>query len=869
MKIMNRVTLQYLLKNRKRTIVTILGVIISAAMISGVSTMIDSFLNLMQRDSIYTDGNWQIQYNSVLPENTDSILSHPGVAQAGQSRFAGFFQPDTAPAEGPSYLYLEEYDTANFAVRNIHLVSGRLPQAPGEIIIGDKSKWELQPGDTISGNFGQIESHADEVSLLQENIVSQKQDNNVFLPKAPVEYQVVGIFQEFNVFSKRLGANAILLLDTTTATTALPTNVTVCLKKVGMDVFKDPLQLNAYAGDGVDYNNDFLRYSGILQDDQVMATLYTAGGIVSIIILVGSVLLIYNAFAISISERSRQLGMLASVGATKRQKRNSVFFEGALIGIIAIPLGIVFGILGIGITFWFLTPLLMEMMNLHVPFQISVSLPMLLGAVLFSALTIFISVLRPAMRASKITPIDAIRQTKDVMLTGKAVRTSRVIRRIFGFEGELALKNLKRNKKRYRATILSLSVSLLLFLTVSAFTHFLTKSYELTDDDLRFDISLGLYSQERSKIDEITEQVRNLSGITSSTLTPSNYLYGFTEVDTAMVGDDVLRLGSLESSPNKQRFNVQITTMDEIALARYCKEIGISPALLSGEGNPAILLNPIRLKQNGHYQQVTQIKLSKGETLALSCDLVDEAPNPTGIVVPLTIVGQSMEKPIYLPATTKNWEEFQVIVSPETYWKLYDSHHEALYEKTDPEDSYLAEVLYLTSNQPDKLEEELYILLEDTSINYGLFNATFQRIQMSRLTTMLSVFVYGFIALISLITVATIFNTISTSVALRRREFAMLKSVGMTPAGFNRMIRYESLFYGLKALLYGIPLGVFLSYLIYQALGASFAFPFSLPWVSFLVGIVCIFLVVGLTMLYSGSKVKRMGIIDALTDENL
>ena len=105
--------------------------------------------------------------------------------------------------------------------------------------------------------------------------------------------------------------------------------------------------------------------------------------------------------------------------------------------------------------------------------------------------------------------------------------------------------------------------------------------------------------------------------------------------------------------------------------------------------------------------------------------------------------------------------------------------------------------------------------------------------------------------------------------ALRRREFAMLKSVGLTPKGFNRMINYESIFYGLKALLYGLPVSVLISIWMYNAFGNKFGFAFVLPWKEILVCIAAVFVIVFITMIHAGAKLKNDNIIDALKEENL
>lgn len=134
---------------------------------------------------------------------------------------------------------------------------------------------------------------------------------------------------------------------------------------------------------------------------------------------------------------------------------------------------------------------------------------------------------------------------------------------------------------------------------------------------------------------------------------------------------------------------------------------------------------------------------------------------------------------------------------------------------------------------------------------------------------LMSIFTYGFIALITLISIANIFNTISTSISLRKREFAMLKSVGMTPNGFNKMINYESVFYGIKSLLYGLPISIVIMYLIYRSMMSSFSYGFTLPWMSILCVIAAVFIIVSAAMLYSSSKVKKENIIDALKQENI
>lgn len=193
---------------------------------------------------------------------------------------------------------------------------------------------------------------------------------------------------------------------------------------------------------------------------------------------------IYSSFSISISERGRYLGMLASVGATRKQKRDSVLTEAVLLGIIGIPLGLLLGYLGVFVVTKCIQGLIGDMLNYGmdmetVSMRVIVSWPAIAGAVILAAVTIFVSAWIPAARASRITPVEAIRQNRDIKLSRKQVKTSKLTRKLFGFEGELALKNLKRNKKRYRATVISLIFCIALYLSVSSFTEYLKGAYQM------------------------------------------------------------------------------------------------------------------------------------------------------------------------------------------------------------------------------------------------------------------------------------------------------------------------------------------------------------------------------------------------------
>ena len=137
------------------------------------------------------------------------------------------------------------------------------------------------------------------------------------------------------------------------------------------------------------------------------------------------------------------------------------------------------------------------------------------------------------------------------------------------------------------------------------------------------------------------------------------------------------------------------------------------------------------------------------------------------------------------------------------------------------------------------------------------------------LLLVVDIFVYGFILLIALIVVANIFNTISTNILLRRKEFAMLKSVGMAKRGFDRMMNFECLLYGVKSLLIGLPVSFLLCYLMSKSLQVGWNAAFAIPWGNVAVVVVSVFVMVFGSMLYSMRKIKRDNPIEALRNDNM
>ena len=575
------------------------------------------------------------------------------------------------------------------------------------------------------------------------------------------------------------------------------------------------------------------------------------------IIIVGSVSLIYNAFAISVSDRSRYLGMLSSVGATRKQKRNSVFFEGAVIGAISIPPGIIAGLAGIGITFYLINPMVKNALLMSENLRLVVLPVTIVLAVLISAITIFVSTWVPAKRASNISAVEAIRQTMDVKLTGREVRTSKFTRMIFGIEGDLALKNIKRNKRRYRATLFSIIISIILFLVVSQFTLNLKKSALLTQNGINFDIMVTIPEVNNTR-DVIIESIKSLDNITS--LSQIQKISANAKTDAGRLAEYYRKNYPVGQGNEEITFQVFINALDDESLLEYANEVGADFARLKDAENPgAIVIDTVKYRDTDEnkYSEGKVVKLDIGEKLpvyAYDGELEKDVP-----LQPLEVIALTDKAPVgVIPGGL--YANLHVVVSTETLTKITAGNENVA--------GSISTGLYIRSSNPLILQEDIEAIQKNLPDNaFYLYNVYLQNRREEQMIILISVFSYGFISLITAICIANIINTISTGIALRKREFAMLKSVGMTPESFKRMINYESLMYGFKAILFGLPVSFIIMYIMHLVLGMKFSFDFSLPWADIFVAVISVFLIVGTAMLYSGSRIQKENIVDALKQE--
>ena len=898
MNIFNKVTLQSLKKNRTRTIVTIIGIILSAAMICAVTTFASSIYNYALDNAIYVDGDWHGSAEDIDSKTYESIKDDSKIKSYVYAQQLGYSKIEDCKNENKPYLFLLGASDGFNEMMPVHITSGKYPTSSSEIIIPEhlfeNGGVELKIGDTLQLALGV--RMLDGYSMSQNNPFYVYDENNETVPsgetltvKETRSYKIVGFYERpsFENYTAP-GYTAITIADKQIGE-QYSYNVWFKMNET-KDVYSF-IEDNKLRGKT---NSSVLRYSGVSRYTGFNSMILSLSIIVISLIMLGSISLIYNAFSISVAERTKQFGLLSSVGATKKQLRRMVVSEALMVSAIGIPLGILAGVGGIGITLFFVGNKFEALIGYPIPLKLSVSALSLVVAIVIALLTVLISAIVPSNRATKVSAIEAIRQSKDINTKIKKVRTSKLKYKLFGFPGILANKYYKRSRKKYRATVLSLFMSVVLFVSASAFTGALTESVTDSFGNVEYDILIYGYENEFGKatVDDLLNELKSDKGVNQVAYTQgSSY---FVTVSPNEVSKDYLEYyATSEELSIDEIENVGVYTnfkfVDDNAYRELLKKYKLNENEYFNANEPKAIAVDGRAIFDSVLGKYTSYNVLNSEDTAISFivekvfdgyyfegDKIDENGNTV-------YVYKNQENPNEIMTLTREEALEEKIVKLGKI--LYDapffldvnSRLTMIYPMS-LRDNVLSVETFLNNGYSYYITTDTHVetmnAIDETLSDLGLERLRTQDIaaqeeENRNIVIIIQVFAYGFIILISLIAAANVFNTISTNIALRRREFAMLKSVGMTAKGFNRMMNFECVLYGTRALLFGLPVSVGISYLIHLAVSEGYQKDFTLPWVALGIAVLSVFLVVFVTMMYSMSKIKKDNPIDALKNENL
>ncbi len=937
MNIFKQFTLRSVKENRTRTIVTIIGIILSVAMFTATMEAFVTVESYLVNYAQMYNGKYHVGFYDVEYDDISKITEDERVEKYTYIQEIGYAEIGSVNEYKP-YLYIAGIPADFTEIMPIHLTQGRLPENSNEIVISEhlysNGGVQLELGQEITLEVGQRQ-WVELVNISDEEYASLDGDS---WAKLTQEYPLL----------KDEGEEAREILDNTTEKSytvvgfcvrpeetaieriSAPGYTAYTINEIGNTNLSSVYTIISQPSDYSRFNLDIVRRlevnSGI-NYDLLMFTFnsfdsafpYLVIGLLSVLIgliVFGSVSLIYNSFSISVSERTKQFGILKSIGATRKQIRKTVLYEAAVLCVVGIPAGVLAGCIGIAVAFHFLsdsiTTFLADLTDLKLKFEFS-PVAIIIAAII-SFITVIISAYIPARKAIKINPIDSVRQADEIKINSKSVKVSPLTGKLFGFEATLSAKNFKRNKRKYRTTVFSLFVSVVLFISASSLSTYFTDIVEAESNDMNYDVKVQMFDfgnldisgdTEISDelIDKLYDGIKEIPQIEEIAFRQEkSFSY---DIDRSFISKEYQEMLDKEESFYNDKSYVSTgftyNIVDDDTFRKLLAENGLDEKDYFDKNNPKALVydKETHIYQNGEEERVYIVSFLDSKKFPSTLRITRILPSFSENGITYYYFGQTEiidgvmhyvydiardEGEEFDEATKRYLTEEQAVSYPEIsigaflkekpYFMAIGTN---LFYPEFVRDSVLTEVpseteIYIISDEHKKVAADIDKLISDIvgpTNNISVTDYASDVEKTRALVTIARVLAFGFIVLISLIAAANVFNTISTNILLRRREIATLKSVGLTKRGMVKMMTFESLLYGLKSLVFSLPVSLGITYLIWIIVSDSgYYMSFYVPWDKFIIAVFSVFIIVAVSMIYSVKKVNRQNTVEALRSEN-
>ncbi|CEK33925.1 ABC transporter permease,Macrolide export ATP-binding/permease protein MacB,macrolide transporter ATP-binding /permease protein,acidobacterial duplicated orphan permease,FtsX-like permease family [[Clostridium] sordellii] len=869
MNLYTSLTLRYLKENKKRTIVTIIGIILSTSLICGIGNIFESFMDYQIRETINRKGAFHATFHDIKKEDVDKITKSAGISKSSISDNLGYSKLSN---EKKNLVQVKAFDKEGFEGYQIKLKEGRFPTNSNEIVLSERAMplIDKKVGDSINLNIGKrVDKNQKEIEIP---IVH---DNETIVDGKSKNFKIVGVMNKLEDDIDNDVVSGITYLDIKEKTKGDKVNVAICanepseiyeiapaisknlgLKVASNDDSDDMIYNNdnGVAYENLSFNEHLLRLKGASAYANINRSINAAMLVVTTLVVVCTVATIYNAFSISINDRKKQFGILNSIGATKSQIIKIVFIEAIVVSVIGIPLGLITGTFAIDLIFklikYMFSSSVIAQLNLRVVYNPYV----IILSALIVLLTILVSAILPALNAAKTPPLEAIKNSSSLKL-GK-VKDSKLVRLLFKTEGVLAYKNLRRNKKKFRITLFSLIISVVIFISFSGFVELFIKANKASVGQVNYDVRLwkgGILEG-----DKIIDDLNKVNGIKKISVR-NDYGVAFDVKESNINKDYKDLIDKTFSKKNKNGETVYDFNYDQNTF-QFTDDKDINNLKLingSFDKETAIKENGIILRNKSSYSEpgkkydVSLTNYKVGDTINAYKFSRDENGNQKNEPIKLKVLATTDD---LLPGNKMStYMGIDFITYNEVGSKLgYDINSGNIYINSDKSKD--------TRDALKKIGEKY---------GYNVHDEVDNALKMEQSIIAIKIFVYGFVLVISLVSITNIVNTISTNINLRKREFAIIKSIGVTPQGFNKMIYLESLLYGVLALLYGVPIGLLIDVIMNKIMGNVVQLGMILPWNSVLVSIVGVFVITFIASYIPMRKINKENIIENIRQESI
>lgn len=837
MKVLYQFTKKNLIQNKNRTMVTIIGVILTCILMFGIGIGTSTLREAMKHDIQVETGIYHVKYEELPFKDYETIRKNSNVDVIEYEKVVKNTVFKKSKYEENA---VDIIDRNGYTLGFFELLEGSYPNHETELL--------------VSHSFSQMAGKqvGEEITLDNQN------------------YTIVGIINGEDYYRYN-GVEETVYMNSGTLEPDDTVSFYVTFKNLGdsLDKIFDlsnelglESDLTSVSGkllhEHENINEPLLELNGVVRSYGKLAILLLCLMLLLTVLGVASIIVIYNSFAISVTERKKTLGILSSIGATRWQLFLSVMMEATIIALIAIPIGF---LLSIGIMQLILTFINYVMRDINFyHYTLSIYPLFLMIPFIFILITIYLSAFFPAMRVFEMTPIEAIHQTTDIKCTKKSLKGGGLIHKIFGFESKIAYKNSKRNKKKYRITILSLFISIVLFITFSSFFNtYLGNVSPNKEMEGNFNVEMSVYGESK-RVEAFYQDVIKGCNIKSQQ---------YHQLEIGIYKNDVEPQFASTYDVTEGPFGLStiMTILRNEDYKAYLKKLGYSqekPVLINyaewnvyGEdfaNNEILEHKSSKIFENLHNLNF-QISIYTRHFLGNGRELF-----------PLTNITDFYETNM-LP------DGYEIYRSSPQIFLSIDMYQTYLKEANYDLEEYLpAYLIQVETNDYYKLEKNMKkVISQYPDLYIGYHNEAYEMYLMRQHIFLYQFLLYFVIGFILMIAVTSVFNTIYASMQLRKNEFAMLRSVGMTPKGFHKMIFFESLLFGIKSLLYGISFSLLIIWLFYKIQNiipdsGSPKMPFPTRYI--IITIIVIMVVIFISMFYATRKLKKNNIVDVLKENS-
>ena len=811
------------------------------------------------RGQIQSSGSFYATFTDIDKEKASVITKSSGVSEYGYKKNLGSVILDK---KNSTSLDINVFDKNTINSFQITLKKGSYPKNESELIVTQDllNKWNKKIGDKITLNLGEL--IYDDMGMISKLKNPQKTTFKIVGTLDKALYNSKFAIAGFDINSVDKNEKFDVSICTKNPKDIYKTAISIG-KNIGLVQKDDPQdesynydeQANLYFKD-IEYNEGLLRLLGASSYSNINITLLLIVGLVASLVIIATIATIYNSFSIAISERKKQFAILNSIGATKSQIMKFVFLEGFLVSIVGIPIGLLSGTVAIDIVFKVIKTFFKTSMFGELDLRVVFSPIVLILSTLVILLTIFISALIPAINAAKISPLEAIKNSSNLKV-GK-IKSSKLVKKIFKTEGELAYKNLRRNKGKFRITLFSLVISIVIFISFNGFVDMFIEANQINYGSITNDLTLyenNLLTKE--EVQKTIDELKKINGLKDVAIDKGYNLN--VHVDEKNINKDLresLKQSDYVDMDNSTYnfFDSKLYTPGDFSISNIKLSEGKFDRKTAKAENGVILVRYSYQESLAKKGKVVLTNYKVGDTLNCTVYSYDSDGNEKQKEVKLKILAitdEILTGDMQYPQTS-----FGVVA--------YDDLIPSL-GITDDESS--SSSYCVATNQEKSTRDEVKKVAEEN--NLSVIDSIDEAQRFEQTMNVMKIFVYGFIVVISLVSVTNIINTISTNINLRKREFAVIKSIGVTPQGFKKMIYMESILYGILSLLYGIPIGICLNVLMNRILEGVITVQTLIPYKAILICVVAIFIITFIASYIPLKKISKENIIDNIRQESI